>query len=187
MDTTVVPYGTPVKSGVWRVPDWEVAKDLPKRLADLRRVLGLTHQQMGELFGRGRKQSMAWEQGRQLPAVATLERAARQHDWPVGMFAKGGPMPREVLGNARRVGEEVAPPYGAAGSDSQLSEQDLFRLVITDPDAFVAKMERWQGNLGADEVLSWLDDAEAIVREKHGANMARFFNALRERVKKGKG
>lgn len=73
-------------------------KDMAERLADLRRLLDEDQPTFGKRFGRGRKQVSNWENVRQLPRPAVLEQAASQNGWPIEIFAKGGPMPSDVLG-----------------------------------------------------------------------------------------
>lgn len=103
-------------------PDWTVAPDIGERLADLRQFLGLTQERFAELFGRQRKQVSNWETGRQEPAPAVLERAARQHDWPLEMFGKGGELPSVALRGkpARKLAvvREPGQVYGAPARDT---------------------------------------------------------------------
>lgn len=84
-----------------------VAGNIAERLEDLRKHLGLRQPAFAKLFGRGRKQASAWKNSRQSPPPAVLEWAAEQHDWPLEMFAEGGPMPSTVVNRPLTEGNGV--------------------------------------------------------------------------------
>lgn len=83
-----------------------------------------------------------------------------------------------------QLAETLTPPYlGSTGGESQLSDRDLFWLLVHRPDEAAATLQRWQtGGMSAANILLFLEDAETIVREKHGVNLSKFIAGLRADV-----
>lgn len=118
--------------------DWAIAGDIAQRLAELRDTLGDSAESFMARFGRGENQFWEWKSGRQKPRRRTLMQAARVFEWPVEIFAEGGPRPKDVVNRPvnertrRELREGSPPPYGA--SEEELAglppDQVLFRLSM---------------------------------------------------------
>ena len=76
---------------------WNLAADFPDRIRDLRETLGMTQAEMANLFGVGPGQVSSWERGVQRPHKKNLRRWAHQYNWPLEIFAEGGPMPSSAV------------------------------------------------------------------------------------------
>lgn len=97
------------------MPGWRIAKDIDKRLRDLRSHLDWGQADLGLATGRNAQAVSGWETRKNVPTKSTLERLARYLNAPVAIFSEGGPMPSKAV---------KRPAPGTAPSASGLADAD---------------------------------------------------------------
>lgn len=138
-----------------------LASDLGERIKALRVFLGETQEVFAERWARRPKQIGQWENGKQLPTLRAISKAARDNDWPIAMFEEGGPMPAEALtrpAKGHNVREAAAAGYTSSNAAAAYYS-DIRAMLVS----------RASGQVNADVML---DAWDGLWRRVGGATPA---------------
>ncbi len=145
---------------------WQVASDIAGRVLELRTITGMTQEQLGKLAGVNGRQVYSWEKGHAVPPRGRLGRLCESQDWPIEMFAEGGPRPRTCVSGPRSPSNErtrregyqtvyagaIAEVYVHMEGGTEMSPQrvmywlNAMLAAFTRPDEDAGDSEQVQGN-----------------------------------------
>lgn len=86
--------------------NWQIASDIAERVLELRTATGMTQEELGKLAGVNGRQIYSWEKGHAVPPRGRLVRLCERQDWPIDMFAEGGPRPKTCVNGPRSPSNE---------------------------------------------------------------------------------
>jgi transcriptional regulator with XRE-family HTH domain len=113
---------------------WKVARNIGKRIKDLREAMGWTQGELGDQAGVAWTQVSAWENGHARPPRGRLERLAERNGWPVEIFADGGPSPKTAVSGSlmvREPGASYHAPVVDQGDWLSRGEDELEEMIRT--------------------------------------------------------
>lgn len=155
---------------------WALAPDVAGRLQELREAAGWTQVELASIAGRRNSSVSSWERGVTKPTRGLLERLCKRFGWPVAIFTKGGPRPKDVIKGPisleRALGTGGDVEFSAMPKVEDRPVKEVYILGVNDVMEWGVLSAAYKAP--AQRAMRWLDAMkDAAAKERDEANRAR--------------
>lgn len=155
---------------------WVLAPDVAGRLQELREATGWTQLELASIAGRRNSSVSSWERGVTKPTRGLLERLCERFGWPIAMFGKGGPRPKDMIKGPisleRALGTGGDVEFAVMPKVENRPVKEVYVLGVNDVMEWGVLSAAYKAP--AQRAMRWLDAMkDAATKERDEASRAR--------------